>query len=36
MPLGILTYTLVSPHHLTHGRREVETLSSRGDAYVLY
>lgn len=30
MPLGILTYTLLSPHHLTHGWREVETCS-RGD-----
>jgi hypothetical protein len=31
MPLGSLTYTLLSPHHLIHGQREVETLSSRGD-----
>lgn len=31
IPLGFLTYTLLSPHHLTHGQREVETLSSRGD-----
>ena len=29
MPLG--TYTLLYPHHLTRGQREVETLSSTGD-----